>query len=206
MTAQEKLGKAAYEAYGNAVEVENLLQPSRFCWDNLAIEVKRYWIAAAEAAVEADAMSRINSLFCAEHFNQAERGEVPRLEKCIVCIRDDMNAHLKTITANMVQIQGLMADDKAHKKAVGRFLSDMYCTMIDPLAEGMPKVEETCKVLLQAATEQRQREETLRTVLFEVKAIVEKSEHWWMDCPDKGGFDVDKIDAALGIAQPEVES
>lgn len=39
------------------------------------------------------------------------------------------------------------------------------------------------------------------TVLMEalqyVKKVIENSEHWWMDCPDKGGFDLDIINEAL---------
>lgn len=104
MTPQEKLGKAAYAAFFATVS-------NRFDdWDTLLEAHRQSWIAAAEAAVEADAMARINMLLCAEHFNQAERNEVPKLEKCIVCIRNDMRAHLKTILSKDVQIQGLMHD------------------------------------------------------------------------------------------------
>lgn len=30
---------------------------------------------------------------------------------------------------------------------------------------------------------------------------IEKSEFWWMDCPDRGGFDADAIRAALSAAK-----
>ena len=48
-----------------------------------------------------------------------------------------------------------------HEEAVSRFLSDMYCTMIDPLADGVTPVAEMCRVLLKAAVDQRQREHDL---------------------------------------------
>lgn len=51
----------------------------------------------------------------------------------------------------------------AHVKAVQQFLSEMYATMIDPLAEpgdpGVPtNVTEMCAVLLEAARDQREKE------------------------------------------------
>lgn len=39
--------------------------------------------------------------------------------------------------------------------------------------------------------------EALRSVLQEVSDIINKSEHWWVDIPDRGGFDTDKIDEVL---------
>ena len=41
--------------------------------------------------------------------------------------------------------------------------------------------------------------ETLR----EIQQTIENSDHWWMDCPDKGGFDTDKIDAAIAALRQQ---
>ena len=30
-----------------------------------------------------------------------------------------------------------------------------------------------------------------------IKKTIESSEHWWMDCPNKGGFDLEKIDELI---------
>lgn len=45
-----------------------------------------------------------------------------------------------------------------HVRHVGKFLSDMYAIMIDPLAEGELKVDETCAALLEAARRHRELE------------------------------------------------
>lgn len=45
---------------------------------------------------------------------------------------------------------------REHQVAVGKFLKDMYSTMIDPLAEGEMSVEEMCKALLDQAEKDRQ--------------------------------------------------
>lgn len=42
-----------------------------------------------------------------------------------------------------------------------------------------------------------QQNTTLMEALQYVKKVIENSEHWWMDCPDKGGFNLDIIDEAL---------
>ena len=39
--------------------------------------------------------------------------------------------------------------------------------------------------------------------LKEIRATIKNSEKWWMDCPTRGGFDVEKIDAALAAAEAE---
>ena len=39
--------------------------------------------------------------------------------------------------------------------------------------------------------------------LKEIRATIKNSEEWWMDCPNRGGFDVEKIDAALAAAEAE---
>lgn len=33
--------------------------------------------------------------------------------------------------------------------------------------------------------------------LKEIKKTIESSEHWWMDCPNKGGFDLEKIEELI---------
>ena len=30
-----------------------------------------------------------------------------------------------------------------------------------------------------------------------IKAVIVDSDHWWMDCPDRGGFDLDDINRTL---------
>lgn len=39
----------------------------------------------------------------------------------------------------------------------------------------------------------------LLSTLKDIRARIEKisSDHWWIDCPDRGGFDTDKLDAVL---------
>lgn len=37
----------------------------------------------------------------------------------------------------------------------------------------------------------------LREALEYVIKTIERSDEWWMDCPDKGGFDINKIKSAL---------
>lgn len=39
--------------------------------------------------------------------------------------------------------------------------------------------------------------------LKDVADRIEKSENWWMDCPDRGGFDVDLINSALATLTKE---
>jgi hypothetical protein len=34
---------------------------------------------------------------------------------------------------------------------------------------------------------------------------IEASDHWWMDCPDKGGFNADTIRAAIAKAEGTAE-
>ena len=41
--------------------------------------------------------------------------------------------------------------------------------------------------------------ERLRELLFKVKGVIESSDEWWMDCPDRGGFDLDEINSVLSI-------
>lgn len=48
-----------------------------------------------------------------------------------------------------------------HFEHVGNFLNELYCTMIDPLAEGTITVKETCDTILAAARKDR---ETLANV------------------------------------------
>ena len=43
----------------------------------------------------------------------------------------------------------------------------------------------------------------LYAALDEVLRTVEESESWWMGCPDRGGFDVNVISAALAKARGE---
>lgn len=41
-----------------------------------------------------------------------------------------------------------------------------------------------------------QRDELLETLKY-VLSEIEASDYWWMDCPNKGGFDADKIRSAI---------
>ena len=45
----------------------------------------------------------------------------------------------------------------------------------------------------------------MREALETAKKQIEKSEFWWMDCPDRGGFDLEQIDAALALADAETK-
>lgn len=54
-----------------------------------------------------------------------------------------------------------------------------------------------------ALVEIREHVKALRDALVYVKARIESSEQWWMDCPDRGGFDVDQIDAALALTEAQ---
>ena len=37
----------------------------------------------------------------------------------------------------------------------------------------------------------------LREALNHVLSVIENNDNWWIDCPDRGGFDVDLIKNAL---------
>lgn len=39
--------------------------------------------------------------------------------------------------------------------------------------------------------------EQLKNALKDVLKVVENSDHWWMDCPDKGGIGAEKIEKLL---------
>lgn len=43
--------------------------------------------------------------------------------------------------------------------------------------------------------------DALIAALEDCKRRIEKSEHWWMDCPDRGGMDLEMIDAALALTK-----
>ena len=43
----------------------------------------------------------------------------------------------------------------------------------------------------------------LYAALEAVLKQIDKSDHWWMDCPDKGGFDADAIRIVLADARGE---
>lgn len=40
----------------------------------------------------------------------------------------------------------------------------------------------------------------LLRVLEHVRHVIENSDHWWMDCPDKGGFDLEEIKDTISKA------
>jgi hypothetical protein len=42
-----------------------------------------------------------------------------------------------------------------------------------------------------------QENKRLRDALIDVLRRIENSEEWWMNVPDRGGFDTDMIEAAL---------
>lgn len=37
--------------------------------------------------------------------------------------------------------------------------------------------------------------------LKKVRETIEESHHWWMDCPDRGGFDLEAIEEAIEKAE-----
>lgn len=37
--------------------------------------------------------------------------------------------------------------------------------------------------------------------LVEIKTTIQNSGHWWMDCPDRGGFDLEQIETAIAALQ-----
>lgn len=43
----------------------------------------------------------------------------------------------------------------------------------------------------------------LLAALKDVLRRIENSEHWWMDTPDRGGFDTEMIEAAIALATGE---
>jgi hypothetical protein len=45
--------------------------------------------------------------------------------------------------------------------------------------------------------EMEQENKRLRDALIDVLRRIENSEEWWMNVPDRGGFDTDMIEAAL---------
>lgn len=53
----------------------------------------------------------------------------------------------------------------------------------------------------QAAHENLQKE--LVRVLESVLKVIDESEHWWIDCPNRGGFDVSQIVEVLAKAKEQ---
>ncbi len=41
----------------------------------------------------------------------------------------------------------------------------------------------------------------LLEVLKRIRKTIADSGQWWMDCPDRGGFDTEEIDAAIAKAE-----
>lgn len=77
------------------------------------------------------------------------RGTVERLQAEVAAARN-------TLAAKEREIERLKAQFAEHTKAVGKFLSDMYATLIDPLEQETMKVDDMCQVLLHAASDNRQ--------------------------------------------------
>lgn len=67
--------------------------------------------------------------------------------------------HLAALAAQQEEIDRLKAQWEEHTKHVGRFLTEMYQTMIDPLDEPEPslKIAELCEMLLNQAREDREK-------------------------------------------------
>lgn len=72
--------------------------------------------------------------------------------------------------------------------AADTLLARVYSKCYGDVAE-----EEANACLMAAAPE-------LLAALQAVLKTIEVSEHWWMDAPDRGGFDVDVIRAAIAKA------
>ncbi len=49
----------------------------------------------------------------------------------------------------------------------------------------------------QEITELKQQLDELRKACEYALKIIEENENWWIDCPDKGGFDTDILKAAI---------
>jgi hypothetical protein len=47
------------------------------------------------------------------------------------------------------------------------------------------------------ATRLERQNQKLREALEDVLMRIERSDHWWIDVPDRGGFDLEQIKAAL---------
>jgi len=71
----------------------------------------------------------------------------------IPCEYCSVKAEVATLESSLAQKDEQFAE---HTKAVGRFLSQMYAVMVDPLEDSELKVAEMCEVLLNAACENRQ--------------------------------------------------
>lgn len=63
---------------------------------------------------------------------------------------------------------------------------------LEDIENGFMTVEETQAnaQLIAAAPE-------LAEMLIKIKKVINNSEHWWIDCPDKGGFDLREIEQTL---------
>jgi hypothetical protein len=89
------------------------------------------------------------------------REEYTELKFCAP--RDGINHYMRACAEfieRIARLESELSSQKVlfdeHTKAVGKFLSDMYAVMIDPLDSGDLKVAEMCELLLIVACENRQ--------------------------------------------------
>jgi len=95
-------------------------------------------------------------------------------------LKADLRECLGEIAAAKDHRRALEEKFEDHTAAVKRFLSDMYSTMIDPLAEGTINVREVCDELLKAAVDQRQREHDQLERIAELEALALRQHVLWL--------------------------
>jgi hypothetical protein len=83
-----------------------------------------------------------------------------QLKKSVGVAEDSSQAEYVTRIEALKAAESSLAEAREkfemHTNEVGKFLSEMYATMIDPLDDGNIKVAEMCKLLLATAREQRE--------------------------------------------------
>lgn len=89
--------------------------------------------------------------------------------------------------------------DKPYIRVRGKMLGGRFkiANVVTPVHDGVhyKEADETRANanLIAAAPE-------LLEALQKVKSVVDASEHWWMDSPDRGGIDMQAIDAVIAKA------
>lgn len=71
-----------------------------------------------------------------------------------------------------VEYDALKKQFEDHTRYVSQFLSELHATMVDPLAEGIIKIEELCPQLLERARKDRQTIQDMQDAINQIVGLV----------------------------------
>lgn len=86
------------------------------------------------------------------------------------------------------------------------FVQDPLCDTRFAITTATPESTKTWGDFYGSKTNARKLEKRMNShdalvaVLLEIKHKIIESGEWWMDCPDRGGFDLEAIESALKLA------